>query len=156
MCTSWSWCTSSLLLSLTGRAYLLIHCPPFQQALAAASAKRNAQTKAAATEETAQRFAAAETSMRSMLDRVETERSAVAQAVQELEAANQQVDSNMLVQLKKGGIPKQLALVGCVLFAGRSIADTIAAVGGNDESVLASALVQAVIAIACAIAFFVI
>ena len=92
--------------------------------------------------------------MRTMLDRVEKEKSLVEQAVKDLNDANAQVEQSALYRLRQGGLPKQLTFVGCVLFVGRSLADTISAVTGNDEALLASALAQGLIALVCAIAFF--
>lgn len=104
----------------------------------------------------ARRLEAAENNMRAMLDRVEQEKLSVEAAVRDLEQANETVERDAFYQLRQGGIPKQVALVGCVLFAGRSLTDTFTAVSGNDEAVLVSAVVQGLIALAFAIAFVVI
>jgi hypothetical protein len=98
----------------------------------------------------AKRYQNAEQSMESMLQRVNSEKSSVQQAMADLEAANAEVDGNLLYQLRRGGWPKQAAFVGFVLFAVRSLLDSIYVVANGDESFLAAALVQGGIALACA------
>jgi hypothetical protein len=92
----------------------------------------------------------AERSMEAVLKRVATETAQVERAVADLKQANAELDKDFVLKLKRGGLPKQGALVGFVLFAVRSIIDSVAAVSGGDESHLTAALVQAAIAIACA------
>ena len=100
----------------------------------------------------AKRLANAEAAMVAMLDRVNSETAQVKKATSDLLNAQTELDNDPIMKLRKGGIPKQASLVGFLLFSFRSIADTIAAF--NDESLLAAALVQGVIALACAAVFF--
>lgn len=87
-----------------------------------------------------------------MLDRVNKEASEVAKAVEDLQKAQSELDRDFLYRLKKGGIAKQGAMVGVVLFSIRSIIDSIASFG--DESHITAALAQGAIAILCAAFFF--
>jgi len=87
------------------------------------------------------------------MKRVSNERAGVVKAVEDLKAAQAEMDRDFLVKLKSGGIVKQSAFVGFVLFAIRSIIDTVAALG-DPTSHMTAALVQGAIALACAAAFF--
>jgi hypothetical protein len=102
----------------------------------------------------AARLAQAESSMAAVLKRVGKETAQVEKAVEDLKSVQAKIENDPLIKLKSGGIVKQSALAGFVLFSVRSILDSIAAVGGNNEALLAPALVQAVIAMACAAYFF--
>ena len=90
--------------------------------------------------------------MEVMLKRVNEETAEVEKAVSDLKAAQEQMDSGILSKLRKGGIPKQAAFVGLLLFSVRSITDSITAM--NDESYMTVALIQGAVAIACALIFF--
>ena len=87
-----------------------------------------------------------------MLKRVNAETAEVAAAVEDLKRAQTDLDKDFLFRLKNGGIVKQSALVGLVLFSVRSIVDSVASFG--DESHLVPALAQGAIAILCAAYFF--
>lgn len=127
-----------------------------QQSLAAASAQRNAAQAAQETDRTADRLEKAQGTMRRVLDTVDVEQSNVQQAVADLQAAQDQIEQSDRIGSLRGNVPKQVALVGCILFAGRSFMDTIGAVQGNDGTVLTAALVQAAIALVFAVVFAVV
>jgi hypothetical protein len=104
----------------------------------------------------AQRLARAESSMVTMLERVNKETAAVEKAVQDLQQAQMDMatkkSSDPVVKLRQGGIPKQAALVGLLLFSFRSIADSIAAMGDSTGSGdMTAALIQGAIALACGV-----
>ena len=101
----------------------------------------------------AQRLAQAESSMAAMLEKVNKETAEVEAAVSELKRVQEELDNDPISKLRSGGIVKQGALAGVLLFSVRSIVDTISALSGSTE-MLAPALVQGFIAIACAIVFF--
>lgn len=90
--------------------------------------------------------------MEVMLKRVNQETAEVEKAVTDLKAAQEDMDSGFVSKLRSGGLPKQAALVGFLLFSVRSIIDSISSF--NDESLLAGALIQGAVAIVCAIVFF--
>jgi hypothetical protein len=90
-----------------------------------------------------------------MLQKVNSETANVERAVADLQAANAAVDQDVLYQLKRGGWPKQISLVGLVLFAVRSILDSVAGIANGDESYLVAALVQGAIALICGLVFVV-
>jgi hypothetical protein len=98
------------------------------------------------------RLQAAEKAVQTWLQRVKTEQKAVQQAVDELAAAQKEMDQGAISKLRQGGLPKQMALVGLVLFSLRSIVDTIAAL--TEPSLFPSALLQGAIALACAMYLF--
>jgi hypothetical protein len=131
------------------------HMPNFfvqQQELAKASAAKNAQSAKDSMGQEAVRLSQAEASMGAMLKRVNQETAVVEKAVQDLEAAQKQLDNGVISKLRNGGIPKQAALAGFLLFSVRSLIDTIAAL--NDETLATAALLQGAIAIVCAAIFF--
>jgi hypothetical protein len=107
----------------------------------------------------AQRLARAESSMVTMLERVNKETAAVEKAVQDLQQAQMDMtkkSSDPIVKLRQGGIPKQATLVGLLLFSFRSIADSIAdsiaAMGDSTGSGdMTAALIQGAIALACGV-----
>ena len=122
--------------------------------MASANAATNAQAAVDNLQGDAVRLENAERSMAAMLKRVASETAVVERAVTDLEAANAELDKDFVLKLKRGGLPKQGALAGFILFAVRSILDSVAAVSGSDESHLTAALVQGAIAIVCAAIFF--
>jgi hypothetical protein len=91
--------------------------------------------------------------MRVMIDKVNRESSEVAKAVQQLQAVQSQLENDFLYKLKSGGLVKQLSFVGFVLFSLRSIADTVATLSSPGAD-LTVALIQGVIALVCALVFF--
>lgn len=100
----------------------------------------------------------AEQSMERILKRVDVEASAVEQAVSDLQAANTELEQDFLWKLKRGGLPKQAALIGFLLLSVRSILESVQAVTSSpmadSEAHLSAALIQGVIALICAAAFF--
>lgn len=90
--------------------------------------------------------------MAAMLNRVSKEAQEVEKAAQDLRNAQAELDKDFVVKLRNGGLPKQVSLVGFLLFSVRSIGDTIASF--SDESLLAGALLQGGIAVVCAAIFF--
>jgi hypothetical protein len=101
----------------------------------------------------AQRLLAAEASMQTILQKVTAEANQVERAVVDLKAAQAQVNNDVISKLRRGGLPKQAALAGTILFAVRSLVDSVTAVTTDDATALSSALVQGAIAIVCAILF---
>lgn len=126
-----------------------------QSAYAASKANDKAQ-KAADEYEAAQRarLDAAENAVQIWLQRVKKEQAAVQQAVEDLAAAQAEMGGKTdgLSKLRAGGLPKQMAVVGAVLFSVRSIIDTIGSL--TDPSLQSAALIQGAIAVACAIYLF--
>jgi len=70
-----------------------------------------------------------------------------------LQAAQKELDNDFMMKLKSGGLPKQGAFAGFLLFSIRSILDSVSAVSTGDDSLLTAALAQGAIAIVCAIVF---
>jgi hypothetical protein len=105
-----------------------------QDALSRASANANAQAAVESIQDDAQRLRNTEQSMTRMLQKVDAERANVEQAVADLERAGAAIDRDGLLELKRGGLPKQAALAGLFLFSVRSILDSAAAVSGADPS----------------------
>jgi len=103
-------------------------------------------------EDDAKRLAVAEKSMEAMLGKVNRETVEVERAVEDLKTAQAEMEKDPLFKLRSGGIVKQGALVGFLLFSVRSIIDSVAAI--SDESHLPAALLQGAIAMACAAYFF--
>jgi ABC-type methionine transport system ATPase subunit len=102
-------------------------------------------------EENEVRVALASESMEKMLKRVEKETMEVERAVEELKEVQASMDQNAvgrLSGLRSGGLVKQGALVGALLFSVRSVVEIIAYSGG-DASHLLPAIVQGAIAVAC-------
>jgi uncharacterized protein YfcZ (UPF0381/DUF406 family) len=123
-----------------------------QTELARASAILNAQKETDNLYADQFRLSQAEDSVISMLKRIDSESREVEKAVEDLRAAQAELDKDFLFKLKEGGVVKQSALVGFLLFSIRSIIESLAALG--DESHLAPALIQGGIAIVCAVYFF--
>jgi hypothetical protein len=102
-----------------------------------------------------ERLAAAEATMRKLLEKVNKETKNVETAIEDLRKA--QIDTeggvdDKLMSLKSGGIVKQATLVGTLLFSLRSFVEGVAYLGG-DTTHLLPATVQGAIAIVCLIAF---
>lgn len=98
------------------------------------------------------RLKAAEKAVQTWLQRVKMEQAAVQQAADDLAAAQKEMDGGAISKLREGGLPKQMALVGLVLFSLRSIVDTIASL--TEPSLISGALIQGGIALACAMYLF--
>ena len=103
-----------------------------------------------------QRISEAEASVSRLINKVAKETDSVQKAMEELEMAKNEAGSgggieNTALDLKQGGIVKQAALVGLLLFGSRAFTETILVVGspyGNDHFV--PAILQGAIALACA------
>jgi hypothetical protein len=100
----------------------------------------------------------AEKSIQTILKRVDTETLNLEQAVDDLNAANRQIENDFLWKLKRGGLPKQAALAGLLLLSVRSILESFAALSSvsaiESEAHLYAALIQGVVAMVCAVIFF--
>jgi ribosomal protein S20 len=116
--------------------------------LAEKSASKNAQKAVDDMQSEAARLYQAESAIKTMLKRVKDETGEVEKAVEDLKKAEAEIDKDLILKLKRGGLPKQAALVGFLLFSVRSIADTV--VSFNDETHLPVALIQGGIALVCA------
>ena len=100
----------------------------------------------------------AERSIETILQRVDVEALNLEKAVEDLKAANQQIENDFIWKLKRGGLPKQAALAGLLLLSVRSIVESITAVSSvtavDSEAHLYAALIQGVAAMLCAVVFF--
>lgn len=93
--------------------------------------------------------------MKKMLANVSAETVKVEEAIKDLEEAQASIDKDavgQLVGLKSGGLVKQGAIVGALLFTVRSFAEGIGFFAG-DSSHLLPAVLQAAVAVVCLIAF---
>jgi hypothetical protein len=99
-----------------------------------------------------QRMAFAEANMVRLLSKVNSETKNVELAIEELKRvqidATQNTLDGKLSTLKTGGIQKQAALVGALLFTLRSSVETIALMGG-DPTHVGPAIIQGGLAIVC-------
>lgn len=110
-----------------------------------------------------QRISEAEESVTRLIQKVARETEQVQKAMEDLELAKNEASGNggsgsiedTAIDLKKGGIVKQAALVGGLLFGSRAFTETILVVGSpyGDEHFV-PAIVQAAIAVVCAAYFF--
>jgi hypothetical protein len=124
-----------------------------QEEFARQSAQKSiAKTEAAMRSDQA-RMNQAEDSMVKMIGKVNLETAEVERAVDELRKAQESMASDPIMQMLSGGLVKQSALAGTILFTLRSGVDTIAMFGG-DATHAAPALLQGALALACA-AYFV-
>jgi len=126
-----------------------------QAALAKEQAERNSKTSLDRIEETEKRMEVAQGNMKKMLDKVNAETQAVENAIDDLrnaQTASEGGIDDQLVSLKTGGLAKQAALAGGLLFTLRSGAETIAFLSGDPSHVL-PALIQGALAIACIVGF---
>lgn len=123
--------------------------------LAKESAERNAKASQAKIDEDEQRLAMAEANMRKMLTRVNQETRNVEDAIEDLKRAQKDSEGGLdgqLSSLKSGGVVKQAALAGALLFTLRSGVDTIVFLGG-DASHAFPAVLQGALAIICILGF---
>lgn len=106
-----------------------------------------------------ERLAAAEGSVSRLLDKVKEETLEVEKAMQDLQKAQQDLLDDPLMKaadMRSGGIVKQAALAGTLLFSFRSIGELILLSGPNGADHGVSAAIQAALAIAfAALLFFV-
>lgn len=106
-----------------------------------------------------QRLAQAEDSVSRLIQKVARETDEVQKATQELERAITEDDGGSIegtaLDLKKGGITKQAALVGALLLGSRAVTETILVVGSPyGDQHFVPAILQGAIALACAAYFF--
>jgi hypothetical protein len=120
--------------------------------MASESAEKNAQKAVDDMQGDAARLAQAERAIKTMLTRVKKETGEVEKAVEDLKKAEAEIDKDFILKLKRGGLPKQAALIGLLLFSVRSIGDTV--VSFSDETHLPAALIQGGIALVCAAYLF--
>mmetsp|Transcript_11348 Transcript_11348/g.23496 ORF Transcript_11348/g.23496 Transcript_11348/m.23496 type:complete len:344 (+) Transcript_11348:165-1196(+) len=126
-----------------------------QAALAKEQAERNSAANLEKIEDTEKRMEVAQGNMKKMLKKVNAETKAVEDAIEDLKMAQAATEGGIdsqLVDLKSGGLIKQAALAGGLLFTLRSGAETIAFLAG-DPSHAFPALIQGALAIACIIGF---
>ncbi len=121
-------------------------------------AQSNSGLVATNESENVKRLQNAEQSIQTILQRVNVETSNLEQAVDDLNAANRQIENDFIWKLKRGGWPKQAALAGLLLLSVRSIGESITAVSSvsamDSEAHLYAALIQGVVAMICAVIFF--
>ena len=104
-----------------------------------------------------QRLAEAEGSVSRLVGKVKEETQEVEKAVADLKMAQEELLQDPLmkaVDLKSGGMVKQGALVGTLLFSFRSLGELLLMTGPNGADHGVAAAVQGVIAVACAGYFF--
>ena len=97
----------------------------------------------------------AQGNMKKMLTRVNAETKNVEVAIEDLKRAQEDTEGGIdtqLVDLKSGGLVKQAALAGALLFTFRSGAEAIGFVGGDPSHAL-PLLIQGALAILCIIGF---
>lgn len=126
-----------------------------QMSLARESAERNAKASQAKIDQEEQRLALAEANMKKMLARVNQETRNVEDAIEDLKRAQEESEGGLdgqLSSLKSGGVVKQAALAGALLFTLRAGVDIIGFLGG-DSSHAFPALVQGALAILCIVGF---
>jgi hypothetical protein len=126
--------------------------------LAQASAERTAKRVEAAMAVDQARMEAARISMSRIIGNVKNEEIEVQQAVAELQKAQSELNNDPLMKLfnmKQGGVVKQGAFVGAMLFGFRSAIETVAMLGLDGESHTTAALIQGALALSCALYFFV-
>lgn len=124
-----------------------------QDALSQESADKRSNT----VDEEEKRLANAQKSVTRLVDSVKKETQEVEKAVAQLKEAQVEFNKDPMMRaadLKAGGIVKQGALVGTLLFSSRALGDLVAIGGVDGSSHAAAAAIQAVIAIACAAYFF--
>lgn len=120
-----------------------------QEEFARESAKKSVAKTQAATKSDQARMDQAEDAMVQMISKVNRETAEVEQAVEQLRQAQNSMDSDPIMKVLGGGLVKQAALAGAILFTLRSGADTISMLGG-DSVLAAPALIQGVLALVCA------
>jgi len=126
-----------------------------QAELAKEQAERNSRNTLEKIEENEKRMEIAQGNMKKMLERVNAETKNVEDAIEDLKRAQEESEGGIdtqLAGLKSGGLVKQAALAGALLFTLRSGAETIGFLGGDPSHAL-PALIQGALAIACIVAF---
>jgi hypothetical protein len=131
-----------------------VFCISYQMSLARQSAERNAKISQTKIDEDEQRLALAEQNMKKLLAKVNEETRNVQVAIDDLQRAQEEAEGgfdSQLSSLKSGGLIKQAALAGAVLFTLRSGVDTIGFLGGDPSHAL-PAILQGALALVCIIA----
>lgn len=126
-----------------------------QAALAKEQAERNSKANLEKIEENEKRMEVAQSNMKKMLEKVNAETKAVEDAIEDLKRAQAATEGGIdsqLVSLKSGGLVKQAALAGGLLFTLRSGVEVIAFLAGDPSHVL-PALIQGALAIAFFVGF---
>ena len=103
-----------------------------------------------------QRLAEAEGSVTRLLDKVKDETLEVEKAMEDLKKAQDQLLNDPLmkaVDVKSGGIVKQGALAGTLLFSFRTLGELFLLSGPNGSEHGIAAIIQGAIAVACAAIF---
>lgn len=96
----------------------------------------------------------AEGALTKIMGTVENERAEVEKALLELEEAQRNDSKDLLTTVASGGIIKQGALAGTILFTLRSITDLVLIFGANGSSHVMPALIQGALALAFAAYLF--
>ena len=120
-----------------------------QEEFARQSAQKSIAKTEAAMRSDQTRMNQAEDSMVKMIGKVNRETAEVERAVEDLRKAQYAMESDPIMQMLTGGLVKQSALAGTILFTLRSGADAISMFGG-DATHIAPALIQGALALACA------
>ena len=97
----------------------------------------------------------AQGNVKKMLTKVNAETKAVEDAIEDLKVAQQESEGGIdtqLVGLKNGGLVKQAALAGSLLFTLRSGSEVVGFLAGDPSHAL-PALIQGALAIACIVGF---
>lgn len=126
-----------------------------QAALAKEQAERNSKVSLERIEENERRMEMAQGNVKKMLTKVNAETKAVEDAIEDLKIAQQDSEGGIdtqLVGLKNGGLVKQAALAGSLLFTLRSGSEVVGFLAG-DPSHAVPALIQGALAIACIVGF---
>mmetsp|Transcript_25286 Transcript_25286/g.38350 ORF Transcript_25286/g.38350 Transcript_25286/m.38350 type:complete len:258 (-) Transcript_25286:275-1048(-) len=116
------------------------------------SAKSAARVELAMKEDQA-RLERAQASMSKIIEKVNRERAEVEKAVKELEDAQRNSSNDVLTTFASGGIIKQGALTGTILFTVRSALEMFYVLGGESSHAI-PALIQGALALAFAAYFF--
>jgi hypothetical protein len=122
--------------------------------LARQSAQKDDQNRRALTVAEQARLQQAEANLQKVLSKVQAETANVQQAVQELQAAQESINNDPLQKLRQGGIIKQGALAGFLLFTLRSIVDSVSGISSSNPDLIMTGLIQGGIALLCAAILF--
>ncbi len=116
----------------------------------------SAKSRSDSLKDEEKRLAEAQGSVVRLVDKVKEETVEVEKAMEDLKRAQEELMNDPLMKaadLKSGGIVKQGALVGALLFSFRSFGEVLLLAGPNGADHGVAAAVQAVIALACAAYF---
>ena len=118
--------------------------------------KASSESRSNSLKDEEQRLAEAEGSVSRLLEKVKEETLEVEKAMEDLQKVQEDLMKDPLmkaIDLKTGGIAKQGALAGALLFSFRSVGELILMSGSNGAEHGAAAAIQGVIAVACAAYF---